>query len=481
MSTSHRFTKILATLGPASGEVETIRGMLEAGLDGARLNMSHGSADEHRARMRVLRREARRMGRPIAVVLDLQGPKLRTAGSAPEEGVELLSGGRVVLVGRAVPATPRRLGISLPRLARHLRPKERVLIDDGKLRLRVHRVRGDEVHCVVEVGGRVGTRRGVNLPDTKLSLPSLTRKDQRDLELGIKLGADYVALSFVSSADDVRALRRRLERAGSDLRIIAKLERPRALDNLDAILECADGVMVARGDLGVEIPVEQVPAAQKLIISRAGERGRLCVTATQMLETMIEKPVPTRAEVSDVANAVFDGSDVVMLSGETAVGHNPVLVVETMARIVRGAESREYARSWRVRPSPDDPVRAVIAEAASNAARALKARALVVLTMSGSTALRVSKHHLRLPIYAITYRDATLRRAALFRGVVPLPHRFLANSDRLLAEIERDLVRSERLHRGDRVAYLGGANPGGVATDFLQLRRVGSRRRGSSA
>ncbi len=472
-----RFTKILATLGPASGDAETIGGMLAAGLDGARLNMSHGTPEEHRARVRILRREARRLERPVALVLDLQGPKLRTAGSVPEEGVELLSGGRVVLVGRAVPATPRRLGVALPSLARSLAPRERVLIDDGKVRLRVRRVRGDEVHCDIEMGGRIGPRRGVNLPDTTLSLPTLTRKDQRDLELGMKLGADYVALSFVSSGDDVRALRRRLQRLGADVRIIAKLERPRALDNLDDILERADGVMVARGDLGVEIPVEQVPAAQKHIIARAGERGRLCVTATQMLETMIEKPSPTRAEVSDVANAVFDGTDVVMLSGETAVGHNPVRVVETMARIVRGAESRQHVRSWRVLPSPDDPVRAVIAEAASNAARSLQARALVVLTMSGSTALRVSKHHLHLPIYAITYRDATLRRAALYRGVLPMRHRFRANSDRLLAEIERDLVQSGHLHADDRVAYLGGANPGGVATDFLQLRRVGARRR----
>ncbi len=480
MSANSRLTKILATLGPASSDAETMRGMLEAGLDGARLNMSHGDPAGHRSSVRLFRRESRRLGRPTSLVLDLQGPKLRTAGPVPEDGVELLSGGRVVLVGRTVPATPRRLGVSMPSLARRLRPRERVLIDDGKLRLRVRRIRGDEVHCDVEVGGRIGTRRGVNLPDTSLSLPALTRKDQRDLELGIALGVDYIALSFVSSGNDVRALRRRLQRAGADLRIVAKLERPRALDNLDDILEHADGVMVARGDLGVEIPVEQVPAAQKHIIARAGERGRLVITATQMLETMIEKPTPTRAEVSDVANAVFDGTDVVMLSGETAVGHDPVRVVETMSRIVRGAETRRHTRAWLIRPSSRNPVRAVIAESAASAARALQARALVVLTMSGNTALTVSKHHLHQPIYAITYRDATVRRTALYRGVTPVRHRFHAHSDRLLAEIERALVRSGQLARGDRVAYVGGANPGGVATDFLQVRRVGAPRRSPS-
>lgn len=473
MTTGHRYTKILGTLGPASSDADVIRSMLAAGLDGARLNMSHGTHAEHRARVDVLRREAAVLARPLAIVLDLQGPKIRTAGPIAAGELELRAGSSITLVGRSVPATPRRLGIGLRGLPRQVRRRDTILLDDGKLRLRVCRIRGDEVVCEVEVGGTIRERRGVNIPGTRLRLPALTRKDRCDLEFGLDIGVDYVAQSFVSSAADVRTLRRALNRHGVDLPIIAKLERPRALEHLDEILEVAEGVMVARGDLGVEIPVEEVPAAQKHIIARAGERGRLCVTATQMLETMIEKPQPTRAEVSDVANAVFDGTDVVMLSGETAVGRDPVAVVAMMARIVHGAESPPRPTAWRARVHLNRPFKGVLAQAASEAARAIQARALVALTMSGATALRVSKHRPSLPILAVTPRPETLRRAALYWGVVPVLHRFIASSDRLRREVEDRLVRSGHLRPGDVVAYLGGSQPGDVATDFLQLRRLG--------
>lgn len=467
-----RFTRILATLGPACNDRSVLRAMLESGMDGARLNLSHGSHEEHRRRVAALRGEARALDRPIAVVADLQGPKIRTSGPVPGGSVHLKSGTRVTLVSRAVPARRDRLGVSLRGFASQVKRGERILIDDGRLRLRVERIRGESVITEVERGGVIGERRGVNLPDSWIRLPPLTPKDKRDLDFALDLGVDYIAQSFVAEAADVRVLRRRLRRLQSDIPIIAKLERPRALENLDDILEEADGVMVARGDLGVEIPLEQVPAAQKRIIARAGERARLCITATQMLETMVRSAVPTRAEVSDVANAVFDGTDVVMLSAETAIGDDPPAAIAMMAKIVQAAEEDQPATAWEVQPQARRQFREVLARAAANAAHRIRARAVVALTLSGRTALRVSKLRSYVPVLAIAPSATIVRRAMLYWGVAPLQHRFVESSDRLRAAVERTLLDRRLIAPGDPIAWLGGVQPGRMAHDFLQLRQV---------
>jgi pyruvate kinase len=467
-----RFTRILATLGPASTDRSVLRAMLEAGMDAVRLNFSHGTHEEHRRRVEAVRAEARALGRPVAVVADLQGPKIRTSGPVPGGSIQLETGTRVTLVSRAVKARPDRLGVSLRRFASHVERGERILIDDGRLRLRVVGVRPDAVTAQVERGGRIGERRGVNLPDSRMRLTPVTAKDKRDMAFAIELDVDYIAQSFVGEAGDVRILRRHLQRLQATIPIIAKLERPRALDDLDAILDEADGVMVARGDLGVEIPLEKVPAAQKRIIARAGEKARLCITATQMLESMVHKSVPTRAEVSDVANAVFDGTDVVMLSAETAIGENPPAVVGMMARIVREAERDTPKTLWEVQPHARRPFREVLARAAAHAAHRIQARALVVLTLSGRTALRVSKLRSYVPVLAIAPVATVVRRAMLYWGVQPLQHHFVSNSDHLRASVESRLLDEHLIAPGDPIAWLGGVQPGRMAHDFLQLREV---------
>jgi pyruvate kinase len=378
----------------------------------------------------------------------------------------------VILAPGAIPARTDRLGVSLPHFAELVRAGERILLDDGRLRLRIKRLRGDRVICEVERGGVIRERRGINLPDSLVYLPPLTAKDKRDLDFGIELGVDFIAQSFVAAADDVRALRRRLQRAKADIPIIAKLERPLALQNLDEIVEVSDGVMVARGDLGVEIPLEQVPAAQKRIIATAGEQARLCITATQMLETMVHSAVPTRAEVSDVANAVFDGTDVVMLSAETAVGEDPAGVIAMMAKILKAAEQDKPQTIWHVGSHARRQFREVLARAASEAAHRIGARALIALTLSGRTALRVSKLRSFVPVLAIAPLPSVCRRANLYWGVTPLQHRFVTNSDQLRASVERMLLKGGFIAPGDPVAWLGGVQPGRMAHDFLQLRQV---------
>ena len=467
--------KIVCTLGPASRSETVLRRLIRAGMDVARLNFSHGEPAEHHATLAAIRRLAAEEGRTVAVLQDLQGPKLRV-GTIPNEPLQLRRGGSLVLTTRA--AGPGMVPVSYKQLPQDVKRGDRILLDDGLIQLTVTGVTPTEVRCRVVEGGPLTSHKGINLPGRALSVPSLTTKDRRDLELGIAWGVDYVALSFVREAKDVDAVKRVMKRHHADIPVIAKLEKPQAVDNLEAILKRADGIMVARGDLGVELPPEEVPVLQKRMIRLARAVGKPVITATQMLESMIEHRHPTRAEASDVANAVFDGTDAVMLSGETAVGKYPVEAVKMMARVVRAAEkSVAAAEPPDVLPGArrNLSVPDAVAEAASLTARDLGAKVIAVFTQSGGTARVVSKYRPQAPIHAFTPSQEVMRRLALIWGVRPHAVKRLPTSDAMVKAVEALLLAEKVVRRGDLVVVTGGTpvNQAG-STNFMKIHRVGS-------
>jgi pyruvate kinase len=412
-----RRTKIVCTIGPASSTPEQIDRLVAAGMDAARLNFSHGTHGQHAERAQLVRDAQKRAGRPLAVIADLQGPKLRIGDI--EAPLDLATGAEVVVSGTAN-GRPGDLPVSPPVLTEILRPGQEVLIDDGLVRLQVAEVAEGRAGCTVEVGGRVEAHKGVNVPGVPVPIPSLTDKDLTDLEFAIALGVDWIALSFVRSADDIRGLRELLQSAASDALIIAKIEKAEAVEELEAIVSAADAVMVARGDLGVEIGPAAVPLVQKRIILCALERGKPAVTATQMLESMIHHPEPTRAEASDVANAILDGSSALMLSGETAIGEYPVESVALMDRIARAVEPSLGPRHELARTA--EGAFPTVGEAMSNAAcdiaEVLGAAAILVPTYSGRTASAVARHRPQRPIIAVTHKRYAVQQLALEWGVV---------------------------------------------------------------
>ncbi|MHB9150593.1 MAG: pyruvate kinase [Thermoleophilia bacterium] len=430
MTRPFRRTRIVATLGPACDDEAVMQGMLAAGMDVARVNFSHGTHEDHVRRIALVRRVAAGMGRPVAVLQDLQGPKIRV-GTVEGGEVRLVAGDRVELVpDDGTPGTPFRLGVTLPSLARQLNPGAILLIDDGRVRLTVESVSGDTVVCRVEVGGPVRDHKGVNAPNTTLDVPGLTPKDLEDVALGAQCGVDLVALSFVRAAEDITLLRGHLRSLDSTARVVAKIEKHEALGQIDSIIGEADAIMVARGDLGVEIPPEEVPRWQKAIIRKATARSRAVITATQMLESMTGAPTPTRAEASDVANAVYDGTAAVMLSGETAVGAYPVETVATMARIIETVEADLFGGT---RSTPWEAFGAdacgvgttlsateAISRAACSLAEDLGATAILTPTRSGATARSVSRWRPRVPIIAAAPSTEVLSQLCLEWGVVPL-------------------------------------------------------------
>jgi pyruvate kinase len=449
--------KIVATLGPASADPATLTALLRAGMDVARLNFSHGDHAWHARTIRRLRAAARRLGRSVAVIADLPGPKIRTGPLRGGGPVMLRAGGTVRLTGRDEPGDASRLGIAYPRLARDVRPGDRVLLSDGLIELRVRRIARGDVSCVVVHGGLLREHQGVNLPGARLAIGSLTPRDRVHLRFALGQGVDYVAQSFVRGPADVLALKRLIARAGRDTPVLAKIEKPEALENLDAILAVADGVMVARGDLGVEMSPESVPVAQKAIIRRANERRRPVITATQMLESMIENPRPTRAEASDVANAVFDGTDALMLSGETASGRHPVEAVAMMDRIIARAEAAIDRVPRRRREEGPLTVAETISQAAAQATDHLAMRGLVVFTTTGSTARLVSKWRPTVPIVAFSPERSVRRRMALYWGVVPRRLGHVRGVERLEREVARRLREEGYARRGDRIGIIAGA------------------------
>ena len=417
MAPAPRHTKILATIGPASGDPERLAELVAAGMDGARLNFSHGSHEQHRARAEAARAAAADAGRPLALVADLQGPKLRL-GNLPSART-LTRGEEVVITGQES-ADGSELPVSPAVIGEVLEPGNDVLIDDGLVRLRVEDVDGGKARCSVVVGGAVSAHKGVNLPGVPLPIPSLTPKDLADLELALELNVDYVALSFVRSAADVRELHKLIEAAGSHAEVIAKIEKAEAVDQLDDILIETDAIMVARGDLGVEIGPASVPLLQKRIILRSLEAGKPVITATQMLESMIEHAEPTRAEASDVANAVLDGSSALMLSGETAVGAYPVESVAYMDRIARAVEPSLGYRHEMPEPEEQPGVGRAMSNAACDIAETLAAAAILVPTATGRTASAVARLRPHRPIVALTHNQWAVQQMALEWGVVPL-------------------------------------------------------------
>src|SRR5512147_437456 len=413
---TERRAKIVCTVGPSSSSEAMLRDLMRMGMDVARLNFSHGTHEEHARVIERLRRAAAKQERTICILQDLQGPKIRTGRLRDRRPIVLKSGSHLSITPRNILGTPALIATSFRGLAQEVQPGSRILLHDGQIELVVKAGHGDDIECEVLNGGMLGEHQGINLPGTALSVPSLTDKDLKDLEFGLKHDVDIIAISFVRTVDDVRETKRLIGVRQDDVPVIAKLEKPQAIEHLEEILEVADGVMVARGDLGVEMPPEQVPIIQKHIIRRAAEWRKPVITATQMLESMVDNPRPTRAEASDEANAVFDGSDAVMLSAETASGKYPREAVAMMARIVAEAEAhmREAALPQRRREHHHKlSISETICESVAHAAEELDMRAIAVYTETGSTARLVSKYRPKASIYAFAHRASVCNRLNL--------------------------------------------------------------------
>ncbi|ACX51592.1 pyruvate kinase [Ammonifex degensii KC4] len=472
-----RHTKIVCTIGPSSSNPAVIESLLRAGMDVARINMSHGTQEEHRQRIRLLREIAQRLVKNLGILVDIRGPRIRI-GELQGGKVELREGEEVELVPGDFLGTSSRLPVNYPGIVEDLKPGDPVLLADGLIGLRVKEVSPSGVRCRVEAGGELTPHKGVNLPGVKVNLPSLTEKDVEDIKFAVSERVDFLALSYVRRADDVLAARRLLEELGAgDLWLIAKIENREGVENLHAILKVADGVMVARGDLGLEIPLEEVPLVQKEIISRANAAGKPVITATQMLESMIQHPRPTRAEVADVANAILDGTDAVMLSAETAIGHYPAETVATMARIASRTEeafSYEDSLERRRETQAKHTVTDAISFATCAAARDLGAAAIITATQTGYTARMVAKYRPRAPILAATPRVEVMRRLALVWGVYPILVERMENTDQMIDEAVRAAMASGYIKSGDLVVITAGV-PVGVhgTTNLLKVHTVG--------
>jgi pyruvate kinase len=472
-----RRAKIVATLGPATDGRE--RELVEAGLDVARLNFSHGSAEEHARRCEAVRDAARTLGRSVAVMQDLQGPKIRVGALEGGGPVQLVDGRELVICTQAgFVGTAEKVGCTYTDLAHDVRAGDRILLDDGRIRLTALAVDDGQVRTRVEEGGPLGEHKGINLPGVAVSAPAVTDKDQRDMAFGLQqLGVDYVALSFVRTADEVAAAQERMRHLGRIVPLVVKLEKREAIDNLAPIMELADAVMVARGDLGVELSPEQVPMLQKRIIHQANQRGIPVITATQMLESMTVDESPTRAEATDVANAVWDGSDAVMLSGETAVGRYPVGTLKMMDRIVRAAEGADvmppFADPHREQ-EPDMSPAAAVTHAARVLAHDLSASAIVSISRTGLTAELLSRGRGRVPVYAFTPDPGVAQRLALWWGITPVVHQLADDLEANIAEMERFLVEHRHAAPAESVV-IAGSYPfeHGVHTNFVKYHALG--------
>jgi pyruvate kinase len=456
-----RRAKIICTIGPAVHSQEAIQQLLANGLDVARLNFSHGTHGTHAQAIEWLRTASTQTGKTVAIMADLQGPKIRTGANKDDAPIELRSGQRLVITTASVEGTAECISTTYPHFAADVRPGDRILLDDGQLELVVLSTDGvQRVVTEVVLGGRLGAHKGINMPGVALRTEPLTDKDQADLAFALQAGVDYVALSFVRRPEDIALAQRRMEQYGRVVPLIAKIEKPEALTNLDAILDMADAAMVARGDLGVEITPEQVPVVQKEIIGQCNRRGLPVIIATQMLNSMIEHPRPTRAEASDVANAVFDGADAVMLSGETASGQYPIAAVTMMDRIVRAAEEQMDKEGVKTPPEPMTIPAAfpeVACSIACRAARESDAKLIVAFTTSGLTARRLSHFRPSVPIVAFSPNQEVRRRLALFWGVLPRIMEPLATTEAMVLRVEKELLSHNLAQPSDRIVLVFGA------------------------
>jgi pyruvate kinase len=469
----NRRAKIICTIGPSCSTEAALRQLVQVGMDVARLNFSHGSHQDHARHIETLRRVAAEEDKTICILQDLQGPKIRTGALKDHRPVTLESGGQVTITTHDVDGTSKIISTTFKGLADEVKAGTCILLSDGRIELRVTNVVGDDIECTVINGGMLGENQGINLPGAALSIPALTDKDRKDLEFGLQRGVDAIALSFVRSAADVLEAKKIIAAHKQDVPVIAKLEKPQALDQLEAILEACDGVMVARGDLGVEMPPEKVPVIQKHVIRRATEWRKPVIIATQMLESMIENPRPTRAEASDVANAIFDGTDAVMLSAETASGRYPKEAVCMMAKIVVEAESNmaDYMQPRR-RTRRGLSISETICESIAHAAEDLNIAAIAVFTETGSSARMVSKFRPKSRIYAFSHLAAVCNRMNLFWGVQPVRREHARNAEEMLATAEQELVRSGKLAAGDILGVVAGRQMSAGSTNFMRLHVV---------
>ncbi len=469
-----RTTKIVATLGPSSDSPETIRKLLDAGVDVFRLNASHGTQEDHARRIKTARDLSGEMGIHTGILLDLQGPKIRL-GTFEGGGCVLETGAKFRITTDPITGNCERASTTYKDFVKDVSAGNKVLLADGSVELRVLDKNETDANCEVISGGQISDRKGINLPGVEVSASSLSKKDISDLRFGLETGIDFVALSFVRKRDDVLKLRLYLEEADSHVKIIAKIEKPEAWKNLDSILEESDGVMVARGDLGVEMALEKVPIIQKAIIERARRHGKFVITATQMLETMIENAYPTRAEVSDIANAIYDGTDAVMLSGETSAGKYPVEATKMMARIAAEAESSLRDQGFKELPRREHPSYAeTMADMAYRCARMQDATAIVVFTASGSSARLVSRYRPPVPIFAFTGSSAVARQLSLIYGVRPILSSDPMDTDQMVKLLDQMLLGKGLVKERDTVVFMAGqpiGRPG--STNFVKLHRMG--------
>jgi pyruvate kinase len=471
-----RNTKIVATLGPSTDKNETLKKLFEAGVDVFRLNASHGTQDDHARRIQAIRQLSAEMGINAGILLDLQGPKIRL-GTFLNGGCILVTDSIFTITTDIVDGTAEMASTTYPDFARDVKAGDTVLLADGTLKLEVLSTDGIAARCRVIIGGPISDRKGINLPGVKVSTPSLSKKDVSDAHFGVAQGVDFLALSFVRTGKDVLRLRHLLDEADAKQPIIAKIEKPEAWQNLDSIIEEADGLMVARGDLGVEMALEKVPMIQKTIIERCRHYGKFVITATQMLESMIESPVPTRAEVSDVANAIYDGTSAIMLSAETSAGKYPIESVRMMSRIATETDAVVRRRGFTDVPLDLNPTTPqIIASAAYYVARTAEVSALVVGTSSGATARLLARYRPPVPIYAFTASEEIARQLRIIYGVETTVAPASSSTDKMLLAMEQLLIAAGRVRLGDNVIFVTGqpVNQSGTA-NMLRLHRIADR------
>ena len=472
--------KIVCTIGPATSSEKMIASMINAGMNVARLNFSHGTHEEHRRYIDIIRKWSLKLQKPVAILQDLQGIKIRI-GKVEGGAVNLKKGQSVLLKPGDGITTEQTIFISYPALLKDLKKGHRVLLDDGLISLLITENKEDAVAARVKESGILTDHKGVNLPDSKISLSPFTDKDQDDLAFGFDMGVDYVALSFVMVANDIRKVKAWLDRRGAAIPVIAKIEKPEALQHIDSILDAADGIMVARGDLGVEILPEEVPLVQKNLIRKANERGRLVITATQMLESMREHTRPTRAEATDVANAVIDGTDALMLSAETATGRYPLETVRMMRRIIEYTESEiilihKGPSSFSLKLKSDDKLSFAVADAAVRAAAEVGAKCIVAFTRSGFTALLVSKCRPSVPVISFTPDEIVMRQLSLYWGVKgarPFQMKPLVHTDEMIIEVEKALINKKMAKTGDIIIIIASSPLHDCGkTNFMKIHKI---------
>ncbi|HEY4391968.1 MAG TPA: pyruvate kinase [Paenibacillus sp.] len=472
-----RKTKIVCTIGPSSESLENTKKLIMAGMNVARLNFSHGDFEEHGNRIKTIRQASKELGKTIAILLDTKGPEIRT-GKLLEEPIELVQDEFITLTTEEILGDKNRISITYKELPGDVKVGSTILIDDGLIGLTVEEVQGTEIKCRIVNGGTIKSKKGVNVPGVNISLPGITEKDANDIKFGVEQGIDFIAASFVRKANDVLEIRKLLESMNAThIQIISKIENQQGVDNLDEILEVSDGLMVARGDLGVEIPAEDVPLVQKLMIEKCNRVGKPVITATQMLDSMQRNPRPTRAEASDVANAILDGTDAIMLSGETAAGKYPVESVQTMSRIAEKAESAldYHGILVKQRIAQETTVTEAISQAVTTSALELNAKAIITSTETGYTARMVSKYRPQAPIVAVTTQDQTLRRMALNWGVIPVKGHVATSTDEMFDNAMKGGLESGIVAEGDLVVITAGIPLG--SSGSTNLMKVGQVRK----